>query len=70
MNEKKIADDDSQKKKPSNVIEKIITGRLRKFYQEVCLTEQEHMLEESNPIVNKSLKSIGLAVKRFEYTSI
>lgn len=51
-------------------MEKIINGRMRKFYSEVCLTEQEHMLEEGNPQVAKALKKLGLEVKRFESSSI
>ncbi|NQT06549.1 MAG: translation elongation factor Ts [Candidatus Omnitrophica bacterium] len=30
----------SEKKKPANVIEKIIAGKLEKFYEEICLLEQ------------------------------
>jgi elongation factor Ts len=56
--------------KPPEVLEKIVTGRMRKFYEEVCLTEQEHMVEEGNPKVLKALKDLGLAVKRFESSSI
>jgi len=56
--------------KPPEVVEKIINGRLRKFYSEVCLTEQEHMVEEGNPKVSKALKENGLVVKSFEMFSI
>ena len=56
--------------KPPDVVEKIINGRMRKFYSEVCLTEQEHMVEEGNPKVAKALKQNGLAVKSFEMFSI
>ena len=58
---KKIADS----KKPPEVVEKIINGRLRKFYADVCLTEQEHMVEEKTTVA-KALKKLGLEVKRFE----
>jgi translation elongation factor EF-Ts len=47
-------------------MEKIISGRLRKFYEEVCLTEQEHMVEEGGPKVGKALKDLGLTIRRFE----
>jgi elongation factor Ts len=57
-------------KKPPDVVEKIINGRLRKFFSEVCLTEQEHMVEEGNPKVSKFLKENGLSVKSFEMFSI
>ena len=56
--------------KPPEVVEKIINGRMRKFYSEVCLTEQEHMVEEGNPKVSKFLEKNDLAVKSFEMFSI
>ena len=39
---------DSAQKKPDHVLEKIVTGRLQKFYQEVVLDEQLHLLSEEN----------------------
>lgn len=60
----------SDSKKPPEVVEKIVTGKLRKFYSDVCLTEQEHMVEEGNPKVSKALKDKGLAVQSFELFSI
>ncbi|VEU41311.1 unnamed protein product [Pseudo-nitzschia multistriata] len=56
--------------KPPEVVEKIISGRIRKFYSEVCLTEQDHMVEEGNAKVSKALKEKGLVVKSFEIFSI
>jgi translation elongation factor EF-Ts len=53
-------------KKPPEVVEKIVAGRLRKFYEEVCLTEQEHMVEEGGPKVGKALQALGLEIRRFE----
>jgi len=52
-------------KKPPEIMEKIITGQLRKFYEGICLTEQAHMVEEGNPKVEKALKELGLEVKGF-----
>eukprot|EP00551_Chaetoceros_affinis_P016796 CAMPEP_0203699530 /NCGR_PEP_ID=MMETSP0091-20130426/26880_1 /ASSEMBLY_ACC=CAM_ASM_001089 /TAXON_ID=426623 /ORGANISM="Chaetoceros affinis, Strain CCMP159" /LENGTH=335 /DNA_ID=CAMNT_0050572379 /DNA_START=19 /DNA_END=1022 /DNA_ORIENTATION=- len=46
--------------KPVEILEKIVTGRLGKFYQGVCLVEQSHMLEDGNPKVSKALKGHGL----------
>ena len=57
-------------KKPPDVIEKIVKGRMRKFYQGVCLTEQEHMVEDGNPTVAKALKELGLSVKQFQFLAI
>ena len=51
--------------KPPEILEKIITGQLRKFYEGICLTEQSHMIEEGNPKVGKLLKGLGLEVKAF-----
>eukprot|EP00549_Striatella_unipunctata_P005716 CAMPEP_0118714204 /NCGR_PEP_ID=MMETSP0800-20121206/26035_1 /TAXON_ID=210618 ORGANISM="Striatella unipunctata, Strain CCMP2910" /NCGR_SAMPLE_ID=MMETSP0800 /ASSEMBLY_ACC=CAM_ASM_000638 /LENGTH=271 /DNA_ID=CAMNT_0006619927 /DNA_START=122 /DNA_END=933 /DNA_ORIENTATION=- len=45
--------------KPLNVVEKIVQGRLRKFYEGACLTEQPHMVEEGNPKVSKVLQEAG-----------
>jgi len=56
--------------KPDHVLEKIVEGRMRKFYQGICLTEQEHMIEEDNPVIGEYLKQQGIAVKRFELLSI
>ena len=56
--------------KPPEVMEKIINGRIRKFYSEVCLLEQEHMVEEGNPKVSESLKEKDLFVKSFEMLTI
>lgn len=56
--------------KPPEIVEKIVLGRLRKFYEGVCLTEQAHMIEEKNPKVGKVLKSHGITIKRFELLSI
>mmetsp|Transcript_25069 Transcript_25069/g.50176 ORF Transcript_25069/g.50176 Transcript_25069/m.50176 type:complete len:363 (-) Transcript_25069:172-1260(-) len=52
-------------KKPPEILEKIITGQLRKFYEGVCLTEQAHMVEEGGPKVKKVMESLGLEVKGF-----
>jgi translation elongation factor EF-Ts len=57
-------------KKPPDVIEKIVTGRMRKFYEETCLTEQPHMVEEGNPKVSKVLDGLGLVVTQFESLTI
>lgn len=56
--------------KPADILEKIVTGRMRKFYEGVCLTDQAHMVEEGNPKVAKALGDKGLEVKSFQYKSI
>jgi len=56
--------------KPDRVVEQIIAGRMRKYLQTVCLTEQLHMIEEDNPRIHRYLKDHGVIVKRFELLSI
>ena len=56
--------------KPPQILEKIVTGRLGKFYQGVCLVEQSHMLEDGNPKVVKALKGHGLELVSYKNISI
>ena len=62
LNEHQLADSG----KPADILEKIVNGRIRKFYEGVCLTEQPHMVEEGNPKVSKILNGLGIEVKQFE----
>ncbi len=57
--------------KPEKIIEKMVTGRLEKFYKEVCLAEQT-FVKNSDITVTQFLKEVGaslggkeLKVKRF-----
>jgi elongation factor Ts len=52
--------------KPAQVIEKIVDGKIQKFYREVCLLEQEYV-RDSQLTIEKLLAQTGrkLAVKRF-----
>jgi elongation factor Ts len=57
--------------KPQQVIEKIVAGRLEKFYQEVCLLEQT-FIKDSGKTIREYLQDAGgsaagaLTVKRFD----
>ncbi|MDM8521643.1 translation elongation factor Ts [Anaerolineales bacterium HSG6] len=53
-------------KKPDNIKERIIEGKLKKWYSEVALVEQE-FVKESKMTIDKLLKSHsnGLTVRRF-----
>lgn len=42
-----IANDPANAKKPAAIIEKMVVGRLGKFYSNNCLTEQEYIRDES-----------------------
>jgi len=61
---------DTVNKKPKEILDKIINGKINKYYSEVCLTEQPHVVEEKSPAVKKVMKAIGLEVKHFEFMSI
>lgn len=45
--------------KPEAVVEKMVQGRLNKFYEEICLLDQEHMIEEEAGKVGKHLEALG-----------
>ncbi|MDW8294894.1 MAG: translation elongation factor Ts [Aquificaceae bacterium] len=55
-----------QEGKPENIIEKVVEGRLKKFYQEKVLLEQAFIKEEKKT-VGQYLKesSTGVEIKRF-----
>jgi elongation factor Ts len=52
-------------KKSPEIVDRIVTGQLRKFYEGNCLSEQMHMVEEGNPRVSKYLADMGYAVRSF-----
>jgi len=57
--------------KPPEILEKIITGQLRKYYEGVCLTEQTHLVEgDGNVKVGKVMKDVGLEVAEFKLMSM
>lgn len=52
--------------KPENIAEKIVIGRLNKYYKEVCLTEQPFIKDDSKSIkalVKETSKALGETVK-------
>ncbi len=58
------------KGKPENIVEKIITGKLDKYYQTVCLTEQVFIKDDKKSVkalVEEVGKQIGdtLTIKQF-----
>ncbi len=57
--------------KPEQVIEKIIPGKIKKFYQESCLTEQEYVKAEKKESVaealNKAAKAVGGSAKLVDF---
>src|ERR1051325_6696125 len=69
--EKEIARDRARAEgKPEKVLDRIVEGRLAKFYEEVCLLEQPFVKENTFPIghlINPKLPKLGenISVPRF-----
>lgn len=56
----------SAKPKPENVLEKIVEGRLRKYYEEVCLLDQKYFKDDTMTIakyVETEAKAAGAEIK-------
>ena len=58
------------KPKPAAVIEKMVEGRIKKYFKEVCLMEQEYVKDPSKTIttlINETVAKIGekISVRRF-----
>lgn len=56
--------------KPDNIVEKIVEGKLKKFYNEICLLNQSFFKEEKKTIgdlITEKIHKIGenIVVKRF-----
>src|SRR5690242_10506670 len=56
--------------KPANVVEKIVEGKMSKFYEEVCLLEQPFIKDQSisvNQLIATKIGKLGesIAVRRF-----
>src|ERR1700719_2127671 len=63
-------DQAKQTGKPDNVIEKIVTGKMEKFYEENCLYEQHFIKDEGvtiKELVDQAIAKLGenIAVHRF-----
>lgn len=58
------------KPKPAHIIEKMIEGRMGKFYQRICLMDQAYIRDDSRTVqdlVNEAIAKIGerILVRRF-----
>ena len=56
--------------KPQNVIERMVEGRIQKYYKEVCLLEQEYVKDPSitvKQLITQAVAAIGekITVRRF-----
>ena len=56
--------------KPEAIVEKMVAGRIQKYYKEVCLMEQPFIKDDSktiNQIINEAVQKIGekITIRRF-----
>ncbi|GBR76017.1 translation elongation factor Ts [Candidatus Termititenax persephonae] len=58
-----ILQDEKNTNKPANIIEKIIDGKVNKFYQDVCLLEQAYIRDPDKTI--KDILPAGVSITRF-----
>jgi elongation factor Ts len=57
--------------KPEEIVEKIVSGRLNKYYEEVCLLEQPYIRDESlkiKDLITEAISATGenIKVRRFD----
>ncbi|RHY89909.1 hypothetical protein DYB35_008888 [Aphanomyces astaci] len=54
------------KSKPANVVEKMVDGRMNKFFGEVTLIDQQHLVEEGSPkvsvVLDKAAAKLGTTI--------
>ncbi|MBE7044248.1 MAG: elongation factor Ts [Ruminococcaceae bacterium] len=56
--------------KPANIVEKMVMGRIAKFYKEVCLVEQEYIKDPDITVtkyVDQTAKALGGSIKIVDY---
>jgi elongation factor Ts len=56
--------------KPADIVEKMVAGRVRKYYEEVVLTEQAYIMDDKSKVsqaIEKAAKEIGAPVKLAGY---
>lgn len=61
-----LSQDEKNKNKPAQVIEKIVSGRISKFFKENCLLEQEFVKDSAFTVasyIEKTAKELGKEIK-------
>ena len=56
--------------KPANIVEKMVIGRIQKFFKEVCLVEQEYVKDPDISVIKyieNTAKELGGSIKVVEY---
>jgi elongation factor Ts len=61
-----IKNDEKLANKPAQVIEKMVEGRIKKFFEESCLLEQAFIKDDSKKVVDL-LKAAGASVNKFAF---
>ena len=51
--------------KPANIVEKIVAGRMKKFYEETCLSNQKFVVDDSKTVGKWLAGEDGLALGAF-----
>ena len=51
--------------KPENIIEKMVVGRIEKYYKEVCLVDQAFIKSDDGESISKLLKAANAEVVRY-----
>lgn len=59
-----------EEKKPANVAEKVVAGRMQKFYDEHCLLEQLYIRDDSKKVKDMLAETVGkirenITIRRF-----
>jgi len=57
--------------KPEQIVDKIVTGRLEKYYQEVCLLDQPYIRDQDKSVSDLLTEAVGklgenLVIRRFK----
>ncbi|MGY4689849.1 translation elongation factor Ts [Salibacterium sp. K-3] len=50
--------------KPENIVEKMVEGRLNKYFEQICLLDQEYV-KDTDQTVEQFVKDKGISVKTF-----
>ncbi len=61
-----IKNDEKLANKPAQVIEKMVEGRIKKFFEESCLMEQAFIKDDSKKVADL-LKAAGAGVNKFAF---
>jgi elongation factor Ts len=61
--------------KPENIVDRIVDGRLEKFYQEICIMEQPFIKDEEKTVrdlINETIAKLGenIVLRRFAYYKV